>query len=155
MDVMDIRRNLLLSIFGGEPAMIGTLSQYYTTTFTRDIDTNDNGWVTIATVPFVPKIVVFSGGTDSDGHIINGVFNFTNKITDSGIDLYVGAGGYRNAANHNYVSGAFIGYMGETVPSSSAAKFGFETSTNKFYATRTGAHGWWRINDTFTFEFYG
>lgn len=150
MDMMEMRFRMMAAMGGS--GMIGKLSKYHKVTVTRTSDTNDNAWWNVCSVPFEPKLVIFDGGEDAGGHIINGVFSLIKSDTSNVTNSFVGCVGYRNLANGNYSGGGMQGYNDGTYHTSSAAKFQYYDG--HFYVTRNGTNGWWRP-DTFTFEFYG
>ena len=140
---MTLRRLLLTE---GGNAMVGNLSRYETKSMTFPLAGNNNSPVVIP-VSFMPKILIISGGTDTLGNVIGGVYMFD----DQG-DKRAGGTMYRNKANSNLVSSGLVTAILSVAPANAVNQCYYYNGS--VYVSRPGSNGWFSNTDTYTIEIY-
>ena len=146
MDVMELRRGLLMGMMGGS-AMVGKFSKYEQKNVV--FSTADNSTALLSfDVSFQPKMIVFTGGSDVNGNVKQGFALFDYDVTNKLWGIIYG----------RYTNGNNVGACMTPVISSSAPTAGnqkLEYYDGKIYLTRINTLMYWSNTDTYTFEIYG
>ena len=143
MDVMEVRRRLMM--MGAGNVAVGVLSKYEkrTLTFPNAVDSAES-WDNGAVVPcsFAPKIIIFHGGTSQNGNILSGIFCFAaDESIGAGVANVINVGG--TATRNTFVNNNNV----------SSGRFKYDSGV--FYASRSGSGVTWSNADEYTFEIYG
>ncbi len=145
MDLMGIRR--MLMTMGEIATMIGQFSKYEQK---KVVFTNADNSIALLSfdVSFQPKLVFFSGGSDTNGYIKKGFLLFNYDTTNNLWGLING-----KYTNGNTVSTEVTPTISESVPTAGNGKLVYYDG--KIYVSRLSALMYWSNSDTYTFEIYG
>lgn len=151
MDMTAIRR-IMISMNGGNQ-MLGDLTKYEQKKLTFSNAANEKTYEAGAIVPvsFDPVLVVVTGGTDTSGNIICGVYWFNHT---SGDNKAAGCTSGRNSANNAYnTSGCNTNYKPASLPIVADNRCIY--IDGKIYITRASGNLFWSNTDEYTFDIYG
>ena len=137
---------------GGGGGSLGNLTKYEQKKLTFPNAANEKSYDAGAIVPvsFDPVLVVVTGGTDTAGNIICGVYWFNHK---SGDLKAAGCTSGRNTSNSYNTSGCNTSYKPVNLPIVADNRCIYYDG--KIYITRVSGVLYWSNTDEYTFDIYG